>query len=138
MIPTPNENESENDFISRCMDSEIMKAEYSDEVQRYAVCITQFAPQKVSFDWDGTASTKKGKELVQSYIDKGADIYIITARSKKAGISIDGIDASHIIATGSNKAKVEKIKELGITLHYDNNKDVINELGNIGKLFSNK
>jgi hypothetical protein len=138
MIPTPNENESENDFISRCMDNEIMKAEYSDEVQRYAVCITQFAPQKVSFDWDGTASTNKGKELVQSYIDKGADVYIITARSKKAGISIDGIDASHIIATGSNKAKVEKIKELGITLHYDNNKDVINELGNIGKLFSNK
>ena len=29
---------------------------------------------------------------------------------------------------------VEKIKELGITAHYDNNQDVINELGEIGRL----
>ena len=29
----------------------------------------------------------------------------------------------------------EKIKELGITKHYDNNPDVIKQLGNIGELF---
>ena len=44
-----------------------------------------------------------------------------------------GIPESKIYATGSNKTKVEKIKELGITIHYDNNQDVINELGEIGK-----
>ena len=44
------------------------------------------------------------------------------------------IPASRVYATGSNKAKIEKIKELGISKHYDNNKDVVNELGNIGQL----
>ena len=46
-----------------------------------------------------------------------------------------GIPESRIYATGSNKAKVEKIKELGIDKHYDNNPDVIKELNGIGKLF---
>ena len=90
---------------------------------------------KISFDWDGTGSTRKGKELIQSYLDKGFDVYIITARRSDSGIKFEGISADHIIATGSNKAKVEKIKELNIKIHYDNNKDVIDELGSIGKLF---
>ena len=131
-IPQPTESESENEFISRCMSDEKMKSEYTDEAQRYAVCAGQFAAEKVSFDWDGTGSTAKGKELIQQYIDKGAQVYIITARSSKAGISFPGVE---IIETGSNKAKIEKIKELGISKHYDNNSDVVNQLGIIGVLF---
>ena len=131
-IPQPTPKESENDFISRCMSDEKMKKEYTDEAQRYAVCASQFAAEKVSFDWDGTGSTAKGKELIQSYLDKGAEVYIITARSSKSGISFPGVE---IIATGSNKAKIEKIKELGISKHYDNNENVVNELGDIGELF---
>lgn len=46
------------------------------------------------------------------------------------------IPASRIYATGSNKAKVEKVKELGITKHYDNNADVVKELGEVGVLFT--
>lgn len=134
-IPQPTPKESENDFISRCMSDEKMKSEYQDEAQRYAVCASQFAAEKVSFDWDGTGSTAKGKELIKSFLDKGADVYIITARHSKAGISFPGIDADHIIATGSNKAKIEKVKELGIKSHYDNNEDVVNQLGEIGVLF---
>ena len=134
-IPQPRETESQDEFISRCMSDEKMKSEYTDEAQRYAVCAGQFAAAKVSFDWDGTGSTAKGKELIQEYIDKGADVYIITARSSKAGISFPGVD---IIATGSNKAKIEKIKELGISKHYDNNSDVVNQLGSIGVLFRTK
>lgn len=133
-IPTPTQNETENDFIQRCMSDEKMKSEYTDEAQRYAVCVTQFAPERVSFDWDGTGSTAKGKELIQSFIDKGAKVYIITARSSASGIKFEGVE---IIATGSNKAKVEKIKELNISIHYDNNKNVIDELGSIGRLFKN-
>ena len=90
-IPTPTPNETENDFIERCMSDEKMKSEYPDEPQRYAVCVTQFAPERVSFDWDGTGSTAKGKELIQSFIDKGADVYIITARSSASGIKFEGI-----------------------------------------------
>lgn len=131
-IPQPTAKESENDFISRCMSDEKMKSEYTDEGQRYAVCASQFAAEKISFDWDGTGSTAKGKELIQEYLDKGAEVFIITARSSKSGISFPGVE---IIATGSNKAKIEKIKELGISKHYDNNENVVNELGEIGVLF---
>ena len=131
-IPQPTPKESENDFISRCMSDEKMKSEYTDEAQRYAVCASQFAAEKISFDWDGTGSTAKGKELIQEYLDKGAEVFIITARSSKSGISFPGVE---IIATGSNKAKIEKIKELGISKHYDNNQNVVNELGEIGVLF---
>lgn len=131
-IPQPTPKESENDFISRCMSDEKMKSEYTDEAQRYAVCASQFAAEKISFDWDGTGSTAKGKELIQEYLDKGAEVFIITARSSKRGISFPGVE---IIATGSNKAKIEKIKELGISKHYDNNENVVNELGEIGVLF---
>lgn len=131
-IPQPTPKESESDFISRCMSDEKMKEEYTDESQRYAVCASQFAAPRISFDWDGTGSTAKGKELIQEYLDKGAEVFIITARSSKSGISFPGVE---IIATGSNKAKIEKIKELGISKHYDNNENVVNELGDIGELF---
>jgi hypothetical protein len=39
-----------------------------------------------------------------------------------------------VFALGSNAAKIAKIKELGITTHYDNNKDVVSQLGAVGKL----
>ena len=98
-----------------------------------------FAVQRISFDYDETLTKPHGMELAQQWIDKGADVYIISARS-----SVDpminrakelGIPLSRVYATGSNKAKVEKIKELNISKHYDNNPDVIKELGKIGELY---
>lgn len=47
-----------------------------------------------------------------------------------------GIPESRVYATGSNKAKIEKVKELGIDIHYDNNSDVVNELKGVGRLFN--
>jgi hypothetical protein len=125
-----------------------------DEKQRYAVCVhtwdthsrealnnykKTFAKQKVSFDYDDTLSTKKGFELAMSLIEKGDTIYVISARSNKEPMLTRtnelGIPDSRVYATGSNKAKVEKVLELGIDKHYDNNADVINELGKHGILF---
>src|SRR5690606_33792603 len=40
-IPTPQPNESAEEFIERCMSDETMVAEYPDEKQRYAVCQAQ-------------------------------------------------------------------------------------------------
>lgn len=37
-LPRPRPNESKDAFLSRCMDSEAMKREFSDQSQRYAVC----------------------------------------------------------------------------------------------------
>ena len=140
-IPTPKKGERRNEFVQRCMSDEKMIKEY-DQEQRAAICQTAFtelASMKISFDYDGTLSTKKGTELAKRLKDEGNTIYIISARGSKDNMltraeSI-GIPTSRIYATGSNKAKVEKIKELGIDIHYDNNSDVIKELGAIGNLF---
>lgn len=92
--------------------------------------------KKISFDYDETLTTDKGMELAKKAIENGDDVYIISARSDKEPMIKRaeelGIPANRVIATGSNKAKVEKVKELEIDSHYDNNKDVIDELGEIG------
>jgi soluble P-type ATPase len=99
------------------------------------------ADNKVSFDYDEVLSTEKGKELAKRKMSDGNTVYIISARRSIDGMintaKAIGIPESRVYATGSNKAKVEKIKELGIQTHYDNNPDVINELGDVGKLFTN-
>ena len=62
-IPTPKQQESENDFMQRCIINEKMKSEYDLE-QRIAICKdsynTKLASEKISFDYDGTLSTSKG------------------------------------------------------------------------------
>jgi len=94
---------------------------------------------KVSFDYDDTLSTERGKKLAQKLIDAGDDLYIISARGDKEGMLATanrlGIPESRVYATGSNKAKIEKINELGISKHYDNNSDVIDGLKGIGVQF---
>jgi hypothetical protein len=143
-IPKPKSYERMNDFLQRCMGDEKMVSEYQQE-QRPAVCRSAFeeklAGEKISFDYDGTLSTLKGTELAQSLIDSGAEVYIISARGDKEGMLSKaeklGIPVGRVYAMGSNKAKIEKIKELNIVTHYDNNADVIRELGDIGKQFNN-
>ena len=94
---------------------------------------------KISFDYDDTLSTERGKKLAQKFIDAGDDLYIISARGDKEGMmSVAdelGIPSSRVYATGSNKAKIEKINELGISKHYDNNSDVVDALKGIGMQF---
>ena len=40
-IPQPNKDESNKDFISRCMSNPTMNKEYPDNGQRYAICVNQ-------------------------------------------------------------------------------------------------
>lgn len=141
-IPKPNSGEKQNDFMRRCMLDDVMISEY-DQDQRAAICAQQYetklAAEKISFDYDDTFSTLKGLQLAIDLIKNGADVYIISARNSKNGMlaraNKAGILFSKVYATGSNKAKVEKVKELGISKHYDNNPDVIKELGSKGILF---
>jgi hypothetical protein len=99
----------------------------------------KMAATKVSIDYDDTLSTDRGKSLAKRLISNGDAVYIISARNDKAGMLAVakelGIPESRVYATGSNKAKIEKIKELGIAKHHDNNADVIKELGSIGVKF---
>lgn len=102
--------------------------------------LIELAGQKISFDYDGTISTAKGTELAKRLIDEGNTVYIISARSTASGMYAKadelGIPHSRVYATGSNTAKVEKIKELGIQKHYDNNEDVVSQLPSVGDKFA--
>lgn len=40
-LPTKRDDESDDDFVKRCMDDEVMREEYPDADQRYAVCRSQ-------------------------------------------------------------------------------------------------
>ena len=139
-IPKPNSNESEKDFIQRCMANDKMQ-EY-DVDQRFAVCQdafkTKLAGERISFDFDGTLTTKKGYEKAKQLINEGAEVYIISARQNKDGMLTRANDleipVGRIYAMGSNQGKIEKVKELGIVTHYDNNEEVIKALEGVGKL----
>ena len=140
-IPQPTSNESEKEFIKRCMDDSKMKDEY-DIDQRYAVCQdafkTKLAGEKISFDFDGTLSTKRGYEKAKQLINEGAEVYIISARQNKDGMLAKAneldIPVGRVYAMGSNEAKIEKVKELGIVTHYDNNVEVVRSLKGIGAI----
>jgi hypothetical protein len=142
-IPKPKSGESQSDFLKRCMSDDVMLNEYDVE-QRAAICRTSYsenlAGEKISFDYDGTFSTKKGFDKAVSLINEGADVYIISARDSKDEMlpraNKAGILFSKVYATGSNEAKVQKVKDLDISVHYDNNQDVVNQLPNIGRLFT--
>ena len=137
----PTNGEHKDEFLPRCISYVINEGKETE--QAVAICNSlweeHFAGAKISFDYDDTLSTSKGKELAKKEIASGNTVYIISARNDKSGMLSTakelGIPDGRVYATGSNKSKVEKIKELGITKHYDNNSDVIKELGSIGEKF---
>lgn len=108
------------------------------QIQAIKSGIQKFAADKVSFDFDGTLSTKKGQAL---WIRVGGD-YVITARNNSDALGVYkitdrlNIPRYNVIFTGSNDNKILTILQKHITIHYDNNPDVIRKLPNgIGKLF---
>lgn len=139
----PNANETQDEFIARCVKYVIDEAK--DSEQAVAICYSMWENKsfaigdKVSFDFDDTLNTVKGKELAKKEIESGSTVYIISARDSKDGIlqlaTELGIQSNRVYATGSNDNKVAKIKELGIVRHYDNNQDVIDMLGSVGQKF---
>jgi hypothetical protein len=138
-----NPGEDRSDYINRCTEY-LIKNEGKQPDQAYAICNSEAdnfsVGQKVSFDYDDTLSTTRGKGLALHEIQSGSEVYIISARHIKEGMykTADelGIPHNRVYATGSNKAKIQKIKDLHITKHYDNNNDVINQLGRIGVDFN--
>jgi len=140
----PQAGESESDYMGRCISNNIDEGQSQE--QAVAVCISKWEAHsamefaKVSFDFDDTLSTAAGLVLAKKYKDAGDTLYIISARNEVSQSMLDraselGIPESRVHATGSNKAKVEEVKKLGITKHIDNNADVVKELGSIGEKF---
>jgi hypothetical protein len=135
--------EDRSDYINRCTEY-LIKNEGKQADQAYAICNStadeDFAVgQIVSFDYDDTLNTPRGRGLALYELQSGSDVYIISARQNKEGMypiaDELGIPHSKVFATGSNRAKVQKIKDLKVVKHYDNNEDVINSLGRVGIQF---
>jgi len=89
---------------------------------------------KVSFDFDGVLSTRKGQELARQKKLEGKQVYIITRRQQSASAEVYKvadelrIPRSNVYFT-NGKMKWEKISVLNIGTHYDNNQqeiDIIN------------
>ena len=94
---------------------------------------------RISFDYDGVLTLTKYQNLLQELLKGGGNlIYIISARDNSASMysmaNKLGIPMSRVFAVGSNEKKIEKIKELNIRRHYDNNPNVIEQLPGVGKL----
>lgn len=107
-----------------------------DNIQPITQQVKQ-ANTRISFDFDGTANTDKGKKMIDDLVSTiGTDVYIISARHDNSGLlefaKAHKIPVINVFATGSNKNKIQKIKDLGITIHYDNNQDVVDALPGIG------
>ena len=83
----------------------------------------------ISFDYDGTLSTKKGKDLAAKFISEGKDVRILTARDSN-GDNTDlestakdlGIEKIYYT---NGRDKWSFVLKYGIKEHYDNNKEQI-------------
>jgi len=143
----PNAGESESDYMGRCVP--YMIGEGKEQDQAVAICISTYENMskeefqefaKVSFDYDDALSTNAGLALATRHKRNGDTLYIISARSgvntaMLARASQLGIPRDRIFTTGSNLAKVAKVRELGIDRHIDNNADVVRSLSGIGRKF---
>jgi hypothetical protein len=138
----PAKGERETEFMPRCI-SYVINEGKSNE-QAVAICSSMwqqhFAEDKISFDFDDTLNTERGKQLAKNKIEAGAVVYIVSARhDRKSMFPVAdelGIPHDRVFATGSNAEKIKKVLELGIVKHYDNNSDIISELGSIGEKFA--
>lgn len=134
--------EDRSDYINRCTEY-LIKNEGKEPDQAYAICNSEADEyslgQNVSFDFDDTLNTPRGRGLALHELQSGSDVYIISARADKMRMmplaNELGIPEDRVFATGSNTAKLQKIKDLRIDKHYDNNEDVIDTLGRVGIQF---
>ena len=91
-IPNRNKNESQKDFISRCMSNDTMNKEYPDESQRYAICMNQSKNSLLEQVCDIIEENSLGfvEELTpfnfiipqdEDYVDVGEEIEIVDFNS---------------------------------------------------------
>jgi len=90
----------------------------------------KFYGSRISLDFDDTLSTQRGQDLARNLINRGYDVYVVTSRQKFASSGVYyitdklGIPRDKVIFT-EGRLKWKKLKELGISKHYDNNEDEI-------------
>ena len=88
---------------------------------------------RVSFDFDDTLSTERGQKLAIEEMNKGNQVWIITARQESDSAEVLkvadnlGIQHQHIVFTnGADKWKF--MIRHRISKHYDNNKEQVQKI----------
>lgn len=93
-LPKPNDNESRQDFISRCMGNEVMNRDFPDNDQRMAVCQRQWEENKMntkSFKPDVKLSEKGEFEAIfatLNVVDHDGDVIVPGAIEEGAKIRV--------------------------------------------------
>ena len=86
----------------------------------------------ISFDYDGTLSTKKGKDLAEKFISEGKDVRILTARDSNSDNSDLESTAKELgidkIYYTNGRDKWSFVLKYGIKEHYDNNKEQVDKI----------
>jgi hypothetical protein len=88
---------------------------------------------RVSFDYDETLSTPKGRQLAKEAIIQGFDVYVITRRQSSMSGAVYqvadqlGIDRDNVYFT-NGQPKWPTIKRLGIAKHYDNSQPELDQI----------
>jgi hypothetical protein len=88
---------------------------------------------KISIDYDDTLSTQRGKDLARRLMNEGNDLYIVTRRYSTESYDVYriaeqlGIPRDKVFFT-QGRMKWQKLKELGIQRHIDNNPDEIDAI----------
>jgi hypothetical protein len=137
----PQPQEHKDDFLKRCTAVKVHEGMSPTDALESCRFIwnERFDTAKISYDYDDTLSTATGQTAALASMNAGYDVYVISARSSKEEMlpltDSLGIPRDHVFATGSNAAKVAKVKELGITTHIDNNQEVVDLLGEVGQKF---
>ena len=95
--------------------------------------IVEMLRAKVSFDYDDTLTTFKGKQLAKEAIIQGFEVFIVTRRQSGTSGPVYriadelGINRDHVYFT-NGALKWETIKRLGIAKHYDNNQNELDKI----------
>jgi hypothetical protein len=93
----------------------------------------EFVGPKVSFDYDDTFSTERGKKEAKLLQMEGYDIHIVTRRQQSQGEEVYkaaaefGIPRDHVHFTNGDW-KWKTLLKLGIKKHYDNNYEEIKRI----------
>ena len=83
-LPKPNQGESQDEFISRCMANDTMNSEYPDQKQRAGVCYTQWRDKEYTefkeqqtYDVNNVEIFSTGKWNGDSYTEKDLDDIVL-------------------------------------------------------------
>jgi hypothetical protein len=148
----PEAGEDKQEFISRCI-AYLVKNEDKEQDQAAAMCYSmwdqdfadeykeqKFSGDRVSFDWDRSLTSQRGRSILEMELQRGNVIYIISDKNR---VSLDMLDfareynipGNNVFALNSNIEKVKKVKDLGVRRHYDNDPNVIRDLQSVGMAF---